>query len=93
MKSGGVTDIRLKFSANRKESRDSTDLLSAVMCSCQEAHHLPKAFRDIKIRDKSHEIRADGLAGSFLSEMWQWSELAPERHPGIYDMAGDSAHR
>lgn len=78
MKSGGATDVRLKLSGNRNESRDGTDLLSAVICSCQEAHHSPKASKDVKIRDKSHEIRADGLACSFLSEMqmdgqnWHW---------------------
>lgn len=72
----GITDVRLKLSGNRKKSRDNTGLLSAVIFSCQEAHHSPKAFKDVKIKDKSHEIRADGLAGGFPSETQRWSELA-----------------
>ena len=62
-----------KGKQRRHRSPFSSDLL------LQEAHHSPKAFKDVKIRDKSHEIRADGLAGSFLSEMQGWSELALER--------------
>lgn len=92
MRSGGVTDVRLKLSGSGRESRDSTELLSAVTCSCHGAHHLPKAFKDVKIRDKRNEIRADGPAGSFLSEMQRWSELALELRPAIYDTAADSAH-
>lgn len=80
-------DVQLKHSGNRNESTDSTDLLSAVICSCQEAHHLPKAFKDVKIRDKSHEIRADGPAGSFLSETQRWAELALGPHRAIYGLA------
>lgn len=57
------TSVRRKQKGKQRQRRSpfSSDLLR------QEAHHSPKAFKDVKIRDKSHEIRADGLAGSVLS--------------------------